>query len=170
MSRCTTSLAWAWSRASAACLASRATSRACETPWVESVAGRTRLAGIGLGVRQLVAPQLADHPRQVAAVDEPHRVIGHPLGRSGGEDRHDVRMVQAGGRLRLEVEPLEMPRVERRGVGQHLEGDPPAQRDLDRLVDDAHAAPAHLAEQAEVIQAAKLGDQRSPRPAGRPSS
>ena len=158
MSRCRTSLAWAWSSASAACLASRATSRACKGPWVESGVGMPPLAGVGLGVRQIVAPQLADDPRQVAAVDEPHRVIGHPLGRSGGEDRHDVRMVQAGGGLRLDLEPLEMPGVERRGIGQDLQGDPPAERDLDGLVDDAHAAAAHLADQPEVIQVAQLGE------------
>ena len=102
--------------------------------------------------------QVADDPGQVAAVDESHRVIGHASGRSRGKDGHDVRMVQAGGGLRLDLEPLEMPRVERRGAGQDLQGDPPAQRDLHRLVDDAHAAPAHLADQPEVTQVAKLGE------------
>ena len=61
-------------------------------------------------------------------------------------------MVQVGGRLRFVLEALELLRVQRRGEGQHLQGHPPAQRELHRLVDDAHAAAADLADDAEVAQ------------------
>jgi hypothetical protein len=63
-----------------------------------------------------------------------------------------VGVLQAGGGLGLVLEALQLPGVERRGERQHLQGDAAAQRQLLRLVDDAHAAPAHLADQAEVAQ------------------
>jgi hypothetical protein len=69
-------------------------------------------------------------------------------------DRHNVRVVQAGRRLRLVLEALQPPRVEHPGERQHLERHPPPEGDLLGLVDDAHAAPAHLAHDAEVAQEA----------------
>ena len=57
-------------------------------------------------------------------------------------------VVQAGGGLGLELEPLQLLGVQRRGEGQDLQRHPAAERDLLGLVDDAHAAPADLAEDA----------------------
>ena len=67
-------------------------------------------------------------------------------------DRHDVRVMQLGGRLRLVLEALQLPGVERGGERQHLQGHAPAERELLGLVDDAHAAPADLADDAEVAE------------------
>ena len=82
-------------------------------------------------------------------VDELHGVVVHAAFAADGVDGHDVRVVQARRRLRLVVEALQLPRVHRRRERQHLQRHPPAQRHLLRLVDDAHAAPAHLAHDAK---------------------
>jgi hypothetical protein len=67
-------------------------------------------------------------------------------------DRDDVLMVQAGRRPRLVLEALQVPRVHGRRERQHLQGHPPPQGELLRLVDHAHAAAAHLADDAEIAQ------------------
>ena len=80
------------------------------------------------------------------------------------EDRHDVRVVELGDRLRLALEPPEPLRVEV-DVVDHLDGDVAAERLLHRLVDDAHPAAAQLAEDAELAE--PLGHGR-PAPAASP--
>ena len=67
-------------------------------------------------------------------------------------DRHDVRMLQVSGRLRLVLETLQLLGVQRRGERQDLQGHAPPQGVLLGLVDDAHAAAADFAEDAEVAQ------------------
>ena len=57
----------------------------------------------------------------------------------------------------LGLEPLEAARVDGRGERQDLQRDPPPERDLFGLVDDAHPPTAHLAQQAKV---AELADAR----------
>ena len=58
------------------------------------------------------------------------------------EDRDDVRMRQAGGRLRLPVEPRPDVGIVFEIGRQDLEGDVPAHRFVTRAVDDAHRAAA----------------------------
>ena len=96
--------------------------------------------------------QLVDDLGEAAALDVLHRVERHaPLG-ADGEDRHDVVVVQAGGGLGLELEPLELAGVERRGHGQDLQRHAAVQRPLLGLVHDPHAAPADLAEDAVIAE------------------
>src|SRR6267378_3714967 len=73
---------------------------------------------------------------------------------AGGVDRHNVGVVQAGGRLSFVLEPLQLLAVECRSEGQYLQRHAPAQRDLLRLVYHAHAAAADFAEDAEVAEGA----------------
>ncbi len=114
-----------------------------------------------------MAPQLADDPSEVAALDEFHRVAGDPVLRPDGEDGHDVRVPQAGRGLGLDVESVQEPRIERGRVAQDLEGHPPAQGHLDGLVDDAHPAPPQLAHHPEVAEVAEVGiGRRPPGPVG----
>ena len=123
-------------------------------PEASSLASRPRLVG-RRSARRLQAvelPQLADHLGQALALDELHGVVVHAPLAADGVDRHDVGVVQAGGGLGLELEPLELPGVERRGEGQDLQRHAAAERDLLGLVDDAHAAAADLAEDPEVAQ------------------
>ena len=97
-------------------------------------------------LRPVEPPQLADHLGQGLALDELHGVVVHAALAADGVDRHDVGVVQAGRGLGLELEPLQLPGVQRRGERQHLQRHPAAERDLLGLVDDAHAAAADLAE------------------------
>ena len=96
--------------------------------------------------------QLVDDGGQAAAVDELHGVVVDPLVAADAEDRHDVGVVQLRGRLGLDLEPLALLGVDRRREREDLQGDPAAQRDLLGLVDDAHAPPPDLAEDAVVAE------------------
>ncbi len=69
-------------------------------------------------------------------------------------DGHDVGMVQSGRRPRLVLETLQLPSVQGGRQRQHLQRHAPAERNLLRLVDDAHAAAAHLADEPETPQGA----------------
>jgi hypothetical protein len=86
------------------------------------------------------------------ALDELHDVIVQPVGLADAEDRHDVRVVQPRRRLGLAAEAPQALLVQQGGAGQDLEGHVPAEGRLLRLVDDAHAAAAHLAQDAVVAQ------------------
>ena len=114
--------------------------------------------GPGRGRRpgQAVEPaELGDDLGEAAALDELHGVVVHAALGADGVDRDDVGVVQAGGGLGLELEPLELAGVQGRGEGQDLQGHPAAERDLLGLVDDPHAAAADLAEEAEVAEPAR---------------
>jgi hypothetical protein len=89
------------------------------------------------------------------------------LVRAHAVDRHDVGMVQAGHRLGLALEAVELARVEQGVAGQDLEGDVPAEGDLLGLVDDAHTAAADLAEDAVIPQLLQLGRPRYHHRSGR---
>ena len=127
-------------------------------------------AGPSPRVQAVEPAQLGDHRGQGLAVDELHGVVVHAALAADGVDRDDVRVVQAGGGLGLDLEPLELPGVERRGERQDLQRHAAAERDLLGLVDDPHAAAADLAEDAEVAQDAQLveGSGAPGRPGGRP--
>ena len=94
--------------------------------------------------------QLAEHHVQRLSLDELHGVEDDPAILADLVDRHDVGVVQPGRGPRLAAEPLQAPGVAGDRVGQDLQGDVPAQRQLLGLVDDAHAAAADLAEDAVV--------------------
>ena len=82
--------------------------------------------------------------------------------------RDDPRVLEQGRRLRLELEPLQRPRVHRRGQREHLQRDPSAERELLGLVDDPHAPASDLAEDPEVAQDSPLDARpREARPAPR---
>ena len=68
------------------------------------------------------------------------------------EDRHDVGVVQPRRRPRLPLEPQHLLGVGQGRIGQDLQRHAPAERLLLGLVDDAHAAPADLAEDPVVAQ------------------
>jgi hypothetical protein len=105
-------------------------------------------------VRHLAA-LAGDDFGQAAAVDELHGVVVDGALAADGVDVDDVRVVQRGGRPGLVVEALQLPRVQRSGEGQHLEGHAAAQRELFGLVDHAHAAAADLPDDAEVAELAE---------------
>src|SRR5262249_39272867 len=108
-------------------------------------------SGAGAAPAGLQPFQLVQHLVQSQARDELHDVVVQAVLRADAEDRDDVGVVQAGGRLRLPLEPLALA-VVKEELRQHLQGDVPAQGDLLGLIDDAHAAPADLAQDAVVAQ------------------
>jgi hypothetical protein len=88
---------------------------------------------------------------------ELHGVVVHAALAADAVHRDDVWVVQAGGGLGLDAEPLDLPGVHRGGHRQELQRHAAAQRDLLGLVDDPHAAAADLADQPEVAQLAEPG-------------
>src|SRR5439155_1775687 len=59
--------------------------------------------------------------------------------------------------LRFVLEALQLLWIHRGGKRQHLQGDAAGQRNLYRLVNYSHAAPADLADDAKVAEFAQLG-------------
>ncbi len=88
--------------------------------------------------------QLRNHMRQRLAVNELHGVIMNAAFVAHGIHRHDVRMVELRGGLRLVAEPLYMRAIDGGGERQDLDRHAAIQRDLRRLVDHAHPAAADL--------------------------
>jgi hypothetical protein len=94
---------------------------------------------------------LVDDGGEGAAVDELHGVVVDAAIAADAVDRHDVAVLQVR-RLGLVLEALQLPGVQGRGERQHLQGHAPLQRELHRLVNHPHAAPADLAENAVIAQ------------------
>src|SRR5262249_47661398 len=66
--------------------------------------------------------------------------------------RHDVGVMQLRSRVRFIAKALQLSRIHRSGKRQDLQRHLPAERDLLRLVDDAHAAATDFAEDTEVTE------------------
>ena len=96
--------------------------------------------------------KLLEDSGQAAALDELHRVVVNSVIAADSKYRHDMRVMQLRGRLGLDLESLPLFGVDRRGERKHLQGDAAAQRDLLGFIDDPHATPTHLAENAVVTQ------------------
>ncbi len=114
--------------------------------------------------RPAEAADVGQHLVEPLALDELHGVVVDAVALADAEDRHDVGVVQPPGRLGLAAEAGQVRRVQQRRGRQHLEGDVPAERFLLRLVNDAHAAPAHLTQDAIVAQALQVGEGGCRRP------
>jgi hypothetical protein len=117
------------------------------------------------GVRQrsrrlFAGGQVVQHLVQAAAVDELHGVVGGALDLADVEDRHQVGVVQAGGGAGLAQEALQPGGLLRATHRQHLQGHPFVQGQVDRLVDDTHAAAADLADDAVAAEGLAGGDLR----------
>ena len=100
--------------------------------------------------------ELADQRGEALSVNELHRVVMDPALAANSMHRDDPLMLHMGCRKRLGFESLEAARVDGRGERQDLERDPPPQRDLFGLVDDAHPPAAHLAQKAKVADFADV--------------
>jgi hypothetical protein len=90
--------------------------------------------------------------------DELHGVEVLAISLTDTEDRHDIGVVQLGGRPRLAAEPLEPKRVEQRFSRQELERDVPAEGFLHRLVHRSHPAAADQPEYAILTDPAGLAE------------
>ena len=114
--------------------------------------GCSRVGGRPLAPRVFEPAEIPDDGGERPALDELHGVVMHALLTAHRVDRHDVRVVEQRRGVRLELEPLPLPRIECGRVRQDLERDPTAQRDLLGLVHDPHAAASKLAKQPKVAQ------------------
>ena len=98
-------------------------------------------------------PKTGEHVVQACAIDELHDDVVEPVVLSHAKHGDDIGVVQSCRGLCLALETPQMKRVQQRLPGQDLHGHVPAERFLERLVDDAHAAAADFAEDAEIAQA-----------------
>ena len=96
--------------------------------------------------------QPVQHGIQSHAANALHHDVVETLVLAHAEHGNDVGVVQPRGGLRLAAEALQLLGVQQRLLGQHLDGDVPVERLLERLVDNAHAAAADLADDAEIAQ------------------
>ncbi len=100
------------------------------------------------------AAELANQRGEALPVDELHRVVVDAALAADRVHRDDPLVLHVRRGQRLGLEALEAARVDGRGERQDLERDPPPQRDLLGLVDDAHPPTAHLAQEAKVAELA----------------
>ena len=105
------------------------------------VRGGERVRHLGADRQQPLDRQAArrEQAAQALPVDELHHDVVIRRRRPELVDRHDVRVVERGGRLRLELEPRHEARVAGPGLGQRLERDLPLQPRVARAIDLAHA-------------------------------
>ena len=122
------------------------------------------------------AAEVADHAVQPAPLDPLHGVVAQAADLADVEDRHDVRVVQPGGRPGLVQEPPPRRGVGRRVGAQHLQRHRPVEPDVHRLVDRPHAAAAQLAHDpvagdplARLQPSARPRPRPSPEPAADPA-
>ena len=76
-------------------------------------------------------------------------------------------MLQTGGRLRLDLEPLDPARIFRGERGKDLQGHPAVERLLNGFVDHSHAAAADHPDDPEIAKAAARLDARHERTVAR---
>jgi hypothetical protein len=115
-------------------------------------------------VERLVA--LAQHRAEVAAVDQPHVQVQPPVDLPESVDGHDVRIVHAGGGLRLAAEALLEGDVLGEMGRQHLHRDDAVCPGVEGLVDLAHPAPADQLLQLVVPEWSRFHRSTPQRPIG----
>jgi hypothetical protein len=106
-------------------------------------------------------PRVLPEPRQVlaevAAVDQLHAEVVLALVFPDLVDRHDVRVVEPRGGLRLDAEALHVSLGCQLAGEDHLERDRAVETDLACLVDDAHPPAGDLLQQLVVPKVAYRG-------------
>src|SRR3954447_24657294 len=129
-SRWRTPCSCAYWRASAACTPIVATRRQWRSLKRTATAPLLVKGGLVVQVsgRDRPAPPPVEDDVEPPPVDQLHDDVVQSLELADPEDWHDVGMVQAGGRLRLVLEPPPAARVEERVPGQDLHGDATAER------------------------------------------
>ena len=100
------------------------------------------------------AAELADQRGEALPFDELHGVIVDAALAADRVHRDDLLVLHVRRGQCLGLESLEPAGIDGRRERQDLERDPPPERDLLGLVDDAHPAPADLAQEAKVAQLA----------------
>src|SRR5207244_13471803 len=84
--------------------------------------------------------------------DQFHRVVMQSIALARSVDGDNVGVMQLGRCGRFTSKPRDSLRSELKSAAQDFECDGPVERDLPRLIDDAHAAPANLADNLEIAE------------------
>jgi len=103
-----------------------------------------------LGSERFVPDQL----RQVLPVHIFHREVMLAGGTTDFEDRNDIRMFEAGGRLGFDAEALDERITGQFAKEEQLDRDDAVQVFLPRLIDNSHSAACDLFDQLVVAQSA----------------
>ena len=107
-------------------------------------------------------PLVLEQPVQVGARHVAHDEIQLPLGLARAVDRHHVRVVDQRREPRLALEALAEGRIGGAIGRDQLQRDGPPEVELDRPVDDAHAASARDRFDAEVAEDVTGGERGHP--------
>ncbi len=109
------------------------------------------------GAAGIVQVAVGNETGKTAAFEQPHAEVLDAVVLTDFIERHDVGVVQVGGGLRLDAEPLdEFGRGQAAGQ-DHLEGDKTVQTDLPGLVDHAHGAAGDFLDQFVIAEIAQGG-------------
>ena len=93
---------------------------------------------------------VGDHPAHAPAFDQLHRVIVQPVFLASAIDRHNIAVLQRGGRLRFALETLNLFRHLQGMRRQDLDGNAAVEALLNRFVHHPHAAATHFPQDAVV--------------------
>ena len=122
----------------------------------------TRLARVHLGTRErtrlrsLRQRVIAHVILQAAALDEAHAVVVHAFMLANLEDRHDVRMIEVGGRFGFGSETPDHRARRQRTANDGLERDDAIEADLSGPENDPHPSGRDLLQQLIVPQSTDL--------------
>src|SRR4029453_6450495 len=110
---------------------------------------RSGCTGASVGLRG-PGPPPRDEALQGLPLCQLHGVVRCPALDPHGVYGDEVRMPERSCDLRLALEALEGPLIEDQARQEDLERDAPIARNLERLEDDPHTAPADLADDLEL--------------------
>ena len=145
--------------------------RPVTSDWTRSASvrrtGRPRGRGtaIPLDILAVQPPHLFEDGVERKPTDELHHIKVNPLVLTNTEDRHDIVVVQPRSGLGFAMEADERHRVQKPMTSKHLERDAAAQRLLNGLIHDSHAAAPDFSQEMEfaepIHERADPGDRRS---------
>ena len=121
------------------------------------------IGGLGGWTTRLDVIQLVQDRIEAQALNVLHDVVRQSIVLADAEHGHDVRVVQFGGGSRFTLKAPFLLGVLQGLIGQNLEGDMPAERDLLGLVNDPHAAVADLTNDAIIAELLEGDVPRAPR-------
>ena len=97
---------------------------------------------------------------EASAVDQLHHEVTDAVVLAHVVDRHNVRMIEIGDRLGLEVKPADIVAVSERSASKHLEGHRAIEAPLHLAINDAHPPIGRLANQLVVAKTRTTGMRR----------
>ena len=103
-------------------------------------------------------PHVVEHLVQCLALDELHHIVVQSVHLPNAEHRHNIRVMKPGGGACLALESLQNVAPSQLVGVQYFECDVAAQGDLHGLVNKSHAARADAAQNSEVTNLLRFGE------------